>query len=76
MSLELNDEQLDRNDDIDNAVHGCLCTLAEKNLEWNMEIIAKATEQLKDVLLQYGIKVRHPAIATNEDGTEEYVEYD
>lgn len=73
--LELNDEQLERNDDIDNAVFACITILAEKDLDWNMEMIGTVTESIKTDLLKYfNIKVRHPGIITNEDGSQYYAE--
>jgi hypothetical protein len=74
--LELTDEMLERNDDIDNAVFGCLCALAEKELEWDMELIGEATDVLKDILKDRGFPVRHPGVVTEPDGTQHYEEYD
>jgi hypothetical protein len=62
--VELSDEQLQRNDTIDNSVFDCLETLAETDLEWDMRMIAEATTGLKSVLNDYDIKVRHPGITT------------
>lgn len=72
--LELTDEMLARNDEIDNAVFACLCTLAEQDFEWDMEIIGEVTEDIRSVLERHGIKMRWPGIVTNEDGTQHYDE--
>ena len=72
--LELTQEQIERNDEIDNAVHECICILAEKDLEWDMHIIGNVTETIKIELEKHNIHVRHPGIIMNEDGSEEYAE--
>jgi len=75
--LELTDEMLARNDDIDNAVHKCICTLVEKEIDWDMEIIGDVTEAIKTVLHNgYGIKVYHPSVIIEKDGTQHYGKYD
>jgi hypothetical protein len=63
-----------RNDEIDNAVYDCICILAEKDLEWNMEVIGDVTDSIKGALSRHSIRVRHPGIAINENGIEEYCE--
>jgi len=78
--LELTDEMSERNDEIDNAVYDLILTLAEKEpdeLEWDMAIIGNATDILKEFLWNnFQIRVRHPGVVTNEDGTQYYAEYD
>jgi hypothetical protein len=69
--LELTDEMLERNDEIDNAVFQCICTLTEKNLDWDMEKIAAVTDAIKGVLAAYRLRVRHPGVVTNNDGQSE-----
>ena len=76
--LELTDEMVQRIEDIDNAVYDCILTLAEKSaeeLDWNIELIGCVTDQIKDVLNQYGIRVRHPAVVTDKDGHQTYEMY-
>jgi len=74
--LELTPEMEKRNDEVENAVYECLCILTEKNLEWNVEIIYDALNAIKKVLAGHGLRVRHPAIETDENGNQRYVEYD
>ena len=67
--LELTDEMLERNDELENAVHECLCVLAEDELKWDVDAIYSAIDLLKDMLLErFGISVRHPSVVTDEDG--------
>ncbi len=71
--LELTDEMLKRNDEIDNAVFECIEVLAERHLDWNMQAIHEATEGIKCAIESvYGIKVRHYAVVTNEDGSQSF----
>jgi hypothetical protein len=75
--LELTDEQLERNDAIDNAVFDCIKTLVEDdNLEWDMSKIGPVTDSIKSTLLEVGLRVRHPGIVTNADGSQVYEEYE
>lgn len=74
--LELTEEMIKRNDEIDHAVWNCICILTEKEPDWNMEIIGRVTDAIKDILAEYGLKVRHPAIEIDEGGNQRYVEYD
>ena len=77
--LELTDEMVARNDKIDNGVYDLILTLTEKSsdeLEWNMELIGSVTDVITDLLWRkFKLKVRHPAVVTNEDGTQCYSEY-
>ena len=78
--LELTDEMVGRNDEIDNGVYELILTLTEKSndeLPWDMEMIGSATDAIKSLLWEdYKLKVRHPAVVTNEDGTQYYSDYD
>jgi hypothetical protein len=78
--LELTDEMVERIDEIDNAVYDLILTLAEKtpeDLEWDMAIIGNVTDSIKTLLWEeFQIKVRHPAVVTNKDGTQYFSEYD
>jgi len=78
--LELTNEQVSRNDDIDNAVYQCILVLAEQSdtdLPWDMGMIGEVTDAIKETLWRYAnIKVRHPGIVTDDDGNQSYEEYD
>ena len=78
--LELTDEMVARIDEIDNEVYGMILTLSEKSddeLPWDMEMIGTVTDAVKELLWhEFKLKVRHPAIITHEDGTQEYSDYD
>jgi hypothetical protein len=75
IDLELNDEQLERNDIIDNTVFECIETLAEKELDWDMQLIGETTDAIKEVMTDFGIRVRHPGISERDDGTQYIDEY-
>lgn len=69
--LELDDEHIARNDDVDNAVYDCICSLTEQELEWDMEIIHEVTEAIKEALLKTrGLQVRHYSVDTDKDGNQ------
>jgi hypothetical protein len=73
--LELTDEMIERNDVIDNAVYACILELAEKDedeLPWSMEIIGDVTDAIKASLLMHKIKVRHPGVVTEANGSQHY----
>lgn len=73
---DLYDQMTERNDEIDNAVFECISTLAETELEWDMEVIGESTDALITVLSRHDIRVRHPGVVENEDGTFSISEYD
>ena len=78
--LELTGEMVERNDEIDNGVYQTILMLTEKTddeVPWDMEMIAEATDAIKDLLWnRFKLKVRQPAVVTNEDGSQKYSEYD
>jgi len=72
--LELTSDMLTRIDEIDNTVHQCICVLAEKEIDWNMEIIGEVADSIQNVLQRHGIKMRWPSIVDKADGTQHYSE--
>jgi hypothetical protein len=78
--LELTDEMNARNDEIDNGVYETILMLTEKTndeLGWDMEIIGTVTDVIVSVLWQrFKLKVRHPGVVTNEDGSQYISEYE
>jgi hypothetical protein len=74
--LELTDEMISRNDEIDNAVYKCICILAEKELPWDMELIADCTDTIKEAMYKHKLTFRHPGVITDDDGSQRYSEYD
>lgn len=77
--LELTDEMIARNDEIDNTVYQCILTLTEKDpeeLDWDMAIIGEVTDAIIETLREFGLKVRHPGVVTDLDGSQYYANYD
>jgi len=69
MEAELNTRQLDRQDEVDNAVFSlCKLMTEDDSLEWNMEFIGQIVDYAADVLTRGGHKVYYPTIVENEDG--------
>ena len=74
-SVELNEKQLARIDEVDNAVHNCIATLlgkAPEDLDWSMQLIAPCTDMLIEFLLKSGVEssIYYPSIVIDEDGHE------
>lgn len=75
--LTLTKKQIARNDEIDNTVYQTLLVLLEKTedeLPWDMSLIGEVTEAIANICKEMGYHLRWPAILTNEDGTQQYVE--
>ena len=74
--LELNDEQIERLDEIYNGVFE-LCKIMSENqkLEWNMSFIGEIADCAESILTAHGIKVRFPSIVTDLDGSQRIEEY-
>jgi hypothetical protein len=78
--LELTNEMNERNDEIDNETYDYILMLTEKTeeeLEWDIDKILSVVDAVKDVLWRrWKLKVRHPGVVTNDDGTQFIAEYD
>jgi hypothetical protein len=74
--LELTDEQLERNDEIENAVYDCICTLTEVELKWDTQMIFEVIGSIKQDLAKYKLSVRHPSICEDLHGVRTYEEYE
>lgn len=74
--LELNDDQIARNDEVCNAVFE-LCKVLTENqeLEWDMEYIGDIADYASNALTLSGMKVRYPAVVTCKDGSQYIEEY-
>lgn len=72
--LELTREMINRNDEIDNAVYDCICALVEKEIDWDMMIIGEVTFAIKKILSKFNLKVRHPCVVTEKDGSQHYAD--
>lgn len=70
--VELNDEQLARNDEIYNAVYDMCKVLTEnENLEWDMNYIEEIVQfAISKMLWVNGVnKIRFPGVITSDDGS-------
>ena len=73
---ELSDEQIVRIDEVENATFDYIRVLAEnENMEWNMEYIGELADLAAELLTKQGMKIRYPAIVTNEDGIQVIEDY-
>lgn len=76
--VELNDEQLARNDEIYNAIYNMCKVLTEnENLEWNMNYIGDIAEFAANTMLRYVTdKIRFPAVVSYDNyGSQSIEEY-
>lgn len=75
-TVELTDEQSERNDEIYNAVYEmCKVVAEDENLEWDMYYLGEIAELTANMMVNRGYKVRFPAIVTEEDGSQHIEEY-
>lgn len=73
---ELNDRQIERIDEVENAVYRLCKVLTENDdLEWNMPYIGEIADMAADILTKQGHKIRYPAIVEDESGEEHVEEY-
>ena len=75
--LELNQRQIERIDELHNAVYD-LCVLFTENpdLEWDMYYIGEIADQITDILVEYGERVHYPAIERGYDGNDRIIEWE
>lgn len=63
--VELNDRQIERLDEIDNAMYDFLLVLLEKTPEsfpWDMHHIGEAVDAVQDVMLSHGFDIHRPYV--------------
>lgn len=69
--VDFTNEQIDRIDEVHNAVFDLCKLLTEKDdLDWDIEYIGEIADVASDILVSCGYKVRYPAHVMNGDGTE------
>lgn len=74
--LELTDAQVERVDEVENAVYKMCCVMTENpDLEWNMEYIGEIADFAAELLAKLGHRVRYPAIVTEPDGSQHIEEH-
>lgn len=74
--LELNDEQVVRNDEIYDTVFELCKVMAENpELEWDMNFIGEIADYTASTLTRHNIRVHFPAIVTNDDNSQHIEEY-
>lgn len=75
-TCELNDKQIARVDEVENAVYElCKLLTEDKDLKWDMYYIGEIADMAADILTKQGHKVRYPAIVEGGDGNEYVEEY-
>ena len=52
---ELTDEQIERQDHVDNAIHALLVDLAERDVEWDISLIGAVRDRINDEFSERGI---------------------
>lgn len=74
--LELDQDQIDRIDEIHNAVYE-LCQVLTQNeeLEWDMSYIGDIADAACAILAQQGMRIRYPAVVYPQSGTAYIEEY-
>lgn len=76
VEVELSDEQVNRCDEVYNAVFEMCKVLAENpELEWDMAYIGEIAEFAANMMILRGERVRFPAVVTNPDGSQYIEEY-
>lgn len=74
--LELNGRQVERIDEIHNAVMELCQTMCEDpDLEWDMAFIGEIADVAADILVGCGKTVCYPAIVTEKDGSQHVEEF-
>lgn len=74
--VELGDSQIERNDEVYDAVFQMCKTLTNNpDLEWGMGFIGDIAEYAATTLAQHGRKVWFPYVVTEEDGSQHVEDY-
>lgn len=73
---ELSPRQLERLDEIDNAMYQFLLVLLEKDEDefpWDMQYIGELVDAAEETMFRYGFDIHRPAVINDGDGGEDYV---
>lgn len=73
---ELSPRQLERLDEIDNAMYQFLLVLLEKDeseFPWDMQYICEAVDAIENIMYGYGFDIHRPAVINDGDGSDDYV---
>lgn len=73
---ELSPLQIERLDEIDNAMYRFLLVLLEKDeseFPWNMQYIGELVDAAEETMFRYGFDIHRPAVINDGDGGEDYV---
>ena len=73
---ELSPRQLERLDEIDNAMYRFLLVLLEKDeneFPWDMQYIGEAVDAIENIMYGYGFDIHRPAVINEGDGSDDYV---
>lgn len=74
--LEFTDEQIERVDEVENAVfHMCETLTEEEYLEWDISYVGEIADAACQILADHGFKIRYPAIVTDYNGDQKIVDY-
>lgn len=61
-------EQLNRMDEVENAVFECLKVILEDpDMEWDMRLIGPVADKIADILVANGYKVHYPSVVVIGD---------
>ena len=72
--IELSNADIERIDEIHNAVYDLCRVLAENEIEWDMSYIGEIADFAAEMLTSEGIKVRYPAIVYNDEGDPDHID--
>ena len=73
---ELSPRQIERLDEIDNAMYEFLLVLLEKDeseFPWDMQYIGEAVDAIENIMYGYGFDIHRPAVINDDDGSDDYV---
>lgn len=65
--LEFTDEMMARIETVDNAIHACIETLADRSIDRDVEMIEDVTEAIREALKRHKLKVKRPAIEIDDE---------
>lgn len=73
---KLSPRQIERLDEIDNAMYRFLLVLLEKDeseFPWDMQYIGEAVDAIEGIMYGYGFDIHRPAVINDDDGSDDYV---
>lgn len=72
---EFSKKQIERIDEIENAVYDVCKVMTREDLKWDYNIIGDVADSIAEILTSKGMTIYYPAIVEDENGNRRIIDY-